>query len=342
MALTKERKTPKLGTDYVFPNFINVPVKTATTIYAGALVALNAGYAVPASTATGLVAVGIAEKTVTNSGADGAVSIDVRQGAFKFNNSGSGDLIAQTDVGADAFIVDDQTVAKTSGSLTRSRAGKILQIESDGVWVLTGILGDEFGRDLAQSVSTYVHAPVADVTALAAIAASARTDGMHCVVQADNSIWVFASSSTAADTTASLVVTPGAGTGRWIRSGKSVNLKLAVSKDATDTAVLFTVPAGMRLRVDQALWEVTTPFTGGTSSAIGISSSNSGYSTKGDILGGSSGDLTTGLGAGFSGTAGAKATGPIVLIAADTIRFDRIASAFTAGAGFVHISATLI
>ena len=39
------------------------------------------------------------------------------------------------DIGKDCFIVDDQTVAKTNGANTRSRAGKVFDVDADGVWV---------------------------------------------------------------------------------------------------------------------------------------------------------------------------------------------------------------
>ena len=49
------------------------------------------------------------------------------------------DLIAQADAGSDCYIVDDQTVAKTSGTNTRSRAGIVLAVDADGgVWVQVG------------------------------------------------------------------------------------------------------------------------------------------------------------------------------------------------------------
>ena len=44
----------------------------------------------------------------------------------------------QADVGADCYIVDDQTVAKTNGTNTRSVAGKIIAVDADGVWVKLG------------------------------------------------------------------------------------------------------------------------------------------------------------------------------------------------------------
>ena len=87
----------------------------AVTIYAGALVARPAaGHAAPATEAADLVALGRAEERADNSsGADGAVRCRVRRGTFRWANSGGADKIAAADIGNDAYMVDDQTVAKT-------------------------------------------------------------------------------------------------------------------------------------------------------------------------------------------------------------------------------------
>jgi hypothetical protein len=124
--------------------------------------------------------------------------------------------------------------------------------------------------------------------------------------------------------------------------GEPFYLKLAISYTTADAEVLYTVPTGLTIGMLMAgAWEVTTAFTGGTSSAIGISSNAAGFNTKGDIHGGATGDLAASLTAGIRrGTTGAKvsaAPNMIVLPGGSTIRFDRIASAFTAGAGFVHL-----
>ena len=47
----------------------------------------------------------------------------------------SADAITLADVGSDCYIVDDQTVAKTNGTNTRSVAGKVFDVDADGVWV---------------------------------------------------------------------------------------------------------------------------------------------------------------------------------------------------------------
>lgn len=115
----------------------NPPVKGATTIYQGGVVVMDAGLAVPGRTATGLIAVGVAQQTVVNSGADGAKKVPVERGTFKFANLGA-DAVTAADIQKDCYIVDDQTVAKTSGSNTRSIAGKVIEVEADGVFVRVG------------------------------------------------------------------------------------------------------------------------------------------------------------------------------------------------------------
>lgn len=131
-ALTQDRNTPSRHGDRR-----SFPVAAATKLFAGALAALNAsGYAVPGSTATTLVAVGRTSKPADNSsGGAGDIRVEVDCGIFRFDNSGGGDAIAVTDIGATCYIVDDQTVAKTNGSNTRSAAGRIHDVDALGVWV---------------------------------------------------------------------------------------------------------------------------------------------------------------------------------------------------------------
>jgi hypothetical protein len=87
---------------------IEFPVKAATRLYSGSLVAVDSsGYAVPASNTAGHKLVGIGLEQVDNStGANGAVSIRVRTaGVFEFGATS----ISQANVGADMYVVDDQT-----------------------------------------------------------------------------------------------------------------------------------------------------------------------------------------------------------------------------------------
>ncbi|WP_181297021.1 hypothetical protein [Pseudomonas sp. Q2-TVG4-2] len=129
-ALTRDRNTPLKNAEV-----IGVPAATNTVVYAGAIVVATAtGFAAPGSTAVGLTYLGRAEESVDNSsGADGAATVLVRRlNAFKWGNDGS---ITQAHQGKTAYIVDDQTLAATDGTGTRSAAGRIVGIESDGVWI---------------------------------------------------------------------------------------------------------------------------------------------------------------------------------------------------------------
>jgi hypothetical protein len=132
MPLTRDRNTPRREGEDFFRQ-----VAADAVIFMGALVALNAaGHAVPASTATGLVADGVAEEPVDNTGgAAGDLNVKVRKGIFRFANSAGGDEITIAHIGDTAYIVDDETVALTDGTSTRSAAGTIVDVDSDGVWI---------------------------------------------------------------------------------------------------------------------------------------------------------------------------------------------------------------
>ncbi len=134
VALTADRNTPQ-RTGLIEDH----PVKAATKIFAGSLVCLDAnGWAVPGSASTTLTARGRAEAFVDNTaGANGAVVITIHRGRYRWANSAAGDLITRADIGKSAFIVDDQTVAKTNGGATRSVAGTIRDVDAQGVWVET-------------------------------------------------------------------------------------------------------------------------------------------------------------------------------------------------------------
>lgn len=106
-------------------------------VLAGTIACLNAaGFAVMATSALGLVADGRFEDTADNTGgADGAVKVTVRKGTFRFANSAAGDAIARTEIGKTVYLVDNQTVAKTDGGGTRSPAGKVFDVDAQGVWI---------------------------------------------------------------------------------------------------------------------------------------------------------------------------------------------------------------
>lgn len=137
-ALTQARNTPRQGEDAV-PSFLELGVSASTTCYQGGIAVLNGGFLEPATTATGLICVGRFDETVTNSGSDGDVTAKVSSGVFQFGNSASADEIAAADRGATCYLVDDQTVAKTDDTSSRSAAGIVVDVDDSGVWVLMGL-----------------------------------------------------------------------------------------------------------------------------------------------------------------------------------------------------------
>jgi len=129
-ALAKDRNTPRRLAER-----FSDPVGAAKKIYAGAIVVLNGGYAEPGSTALNLVARGVAQQQVDNSGgAAGDLNVTSYAGpqAYRLDNDGS---ITRADIGSNCYIVDDHTVAKTDGAGTRSVCGEIADVDADGVWV---------------------------------------------------------------------------------------------------------------------------------------------------------------------------------------------------------------
>lgn len=131
-ALAEDRMTP-MRDGFKF----RYKVAAAKKIYQGALVVLNSsGYAEPGATATGKIALGRAAHFVDNTaGSNGDLFVDVEEGVFQYGNSTSTDEITIAQIGSVCFIVDDQTVAKTSSSGTRSVAGYVRAVDADGVWV---------------------------------------------------------------------------------------------------------------------------------------------------------------------------------------------------------------
>lgn len=134
-ALTADRNTSRRDGDR-----FSYPVAASVTCYAGAIATLDAsGNATPGATATTLTAVGIFREQVTNGTTAAAVNVEIEPGIFRFGNSASTDAITKAEIGDSCYIVDDQTVAKTNGSTSRSVAGKIVDVDSVGVWVKIGL-----------------------------------------------------------------------------------------------------------------------------------------------------------------------------------------------------------
>ncbi len=140
-ALTAPRKTGARGDTTPY----NFTVGAAARIFQGGLVILISGYAAAGQTAgsAGVEAtyrcVGVSYDTVAGNGIDGGVPVNVAAGEFPFLNSTGGDQITIASIGDPVYVVDDQTVAKTSNSGVRCIAGRVTGVDPDGtVWVNVG------------------------------------------------------------------------------------------------------------------------------------------------------------------------------------------------------------
>ncbi len=132
MPLTASRNT-KARVGLVFA----LGLAAGTKVFGGGIFCRNAaGNGVPGSTATTLKALGRCASTVDNTnGLAGAESVEYEKGTFYFKNSAGADEITNADLENDCYIVDDETVAKTNGTNTRSVAGKIKAVDTNGVAV---------------------------------------------------------------------------------------------------------------------------------------------------------------------------------------------------------------
>lgn len=133
MALSGDRDTRRREGVYA-----RYPVAGGVKIYRGGMVCLNAsGYAVPAADAPDYKFAGIAVDSVDNSsGSDGDVYIRViRKGTFAVSK----DSPALTDIGENAYVVDDETVS-TAATTNNILAGIVVDIDISAgeVWVEIG------------------------------------------------------------------------------------------------------------------------------------------------------------------------------------------------------------
>lgn len=131
-ALSAARNTPQ-----AIGRMRTIPLAANAKVYAGGMVQVAAStYGVAASATAANITVGRAENTVDNTGgANGAASVKVKAGIFRYANSAAGDLITRAMIGLPCYVVDDQTVAATSNSNARPKAGTIFDVDAQGVWV---------------------------------------------------------------------------------------------------------------------------------------------------------------------------------------------------------------
>jgi hypothetical protein len=137
---------PRAGSADLTTRALSVPVDAATTIYQGAMVAVavgGSGYAVNASADRALRVIGVAAKRAVNTSAEGFgsagdINVEVERGVFPFTNSSSTDAITAADVGEPCYVVDNDTVARTSNFGLRPTAGIVSKVENSKVFVEIG------------------------------------------------------------------------------------------------------------------------------------------------------------------------------------------------------------
>ena len=133
-ALTQERLTEFFGP---VPARKTTGMRASVTCQKGGMVAIDSsGNAMPAGLLAGgtVRVIGVAAATQANGAVAGVEKVESNSGVFKFLNHAA-DLVTAAAVGANCFVVDDQTVALTNAGATRATAGRVEAVESDGVRV---------------------------------------------------------------------------------------------------------------------------------------------------------------------------------------------------------------
>ena len=133
MALSTFRATDRIENKEIVDGYL----ATGVLAYAGGIACIDTstGYTVQGQTKLGLIPYGVFESTVdnTSNGFNTAgYPVRIRVGTFGLANSTAGDAITYASRGQICYIVDDQTVALTDGSGTRSPAGVIYDVPLSG------------------------------------------------------------------------------------------------------------------------------------------------------------------------------------------------------------------
>lgn len=235
--------TERMGKDPL-ATMLGVKMAASTTIYAGGLVCVNAsGYAVPATTTAGFRVVGVAQETKTNSGSNGAATIEVRRGPHKFVINSTD--ITQAHLFKQAYVVDDQTVSNTGNVI----AGRIVQVDSDGVWIEVGV-SDDTGVEESQLLTVTLTAAAEASNAIVVSGVVKNADGT--AVTAAKQVMVRTLSVTA-DKGDITVVTgtekkafaPSTGENvTWLETTSAGLFSVSVANDAAEVTLIQATPEG--------------------------------------------------------------------------------------------------
>lgn len=145
MALTADRNTPRREM-----TALELKAKGSNAFFAGALAMMDSdGRARKGAAATGMRGIGRVEEALASQASDDLADVKIRPGIFRWKNSASSDEITKASIGSTCYIVDDETVAKTDGSGTRSPAGQVRDVDDKGVWVQMGFVDGPVSGALA-------------------------------------------------------------------------------------------------------------------------------------------------------------------------------------------------
>lgn len=113
------------------------PALGGVEFYVGAQVAIDSatGFACPCTGIATQTVVGVAQERVNTVGvANGAVTVKVRRGCFRFSNDAAPNSYSVSDIGSIAHALDDATVSKAAAALAKS--GIVRDIDPTGdVWI---------------------------------------------------------------------------------------------------------------------------------------------------------------------------------------------------------------
>lgn len=147
-----------------------VDLGAGKVVFAGGIVVTDTstGYGCAGKTGTGLVARGIAQVSVDNTGgAAGAASVDVDNRPAWLDISGA-DPVSRANVDQPVFMVDDHTIAATDGGGTRSTCGILREVGVNGALVeFSGTNGTVLAAEIAAREA--LEANLADQDALAGV-----------------------------------------------------------------------------------------------------------------------------------------------------------------------------
>ena len=125
-SLTQDRNTPRRGTPFMVGDTI------AAAIMAGAMYTLDAtGAAKPAVAGDKKPVRAVCTERIDAGSTD---LVKGERAVFCFENSTGVAEIKRPDIGSNAYVADDHTVAKSGSSI----AGEVIDIDDAGVWVAIG------------------------------------------------------------------------------------------------------------------------------------------------------------------------------------------------------------